>query len=96
MPVYPTRRSGSAPQWVYDNTRRNAEKARLIDGGNGFVDAYGGIPFPVPEKGIQAIWNHIVRYRGHYVVRKASEVAIQRDGSFKPVITRQEILFRFY
>ncbi|RMR37147.1 DUF1329 domain-containing protein [Pseudomonas syringae group genomosp. 3] len=96
MPIYPTRRSGSAPQWVYDNTRRNAEKARLIADGNGFVDAYGGIPFPVPEKGIQAIWNHIARYRGHYVVRKASEVAIQRDGSVKPVITRQEILFRFY
>ncbi|KEZ65304.1 hypothetical protein C5I_0136320, partial [Pseudomonas syringae pv. syringae FF5] len=38
MPVYPTRRSGSAPQWVYDNTRRNAQKARLIGGGNGFVD----------------------------------------------------------
>ncbi|RMV07568.1 hypothetical protein ALP20_100332 [Pseudomonas coronafaciens pv. coronafaciens] len=96
MPIYPTRRSGSAPQWVYDNARRNAKKARLIDGGNGFADAYGAIPFPIPKKGIQAVWNHIARYRGHYVVRRASEVAVQRDGSFKPVTSRQEILFRFY
>ncbi len=96
MPVYPTRRSGSAPQWVYDNTRRNAQKARLIGGGNGFVDAYGGIPFPLPEKGIQAVWNHIVRYRGHYAVRRTSEVAIKRDGSFKLNTSRQEVLFRFY
>ncbi|MCL6306060.1 DUF1329 domain-containing protein [Pseudomonas syringae] len=96
MPVYPTRRSGSAPQWVYDNTRRNAQKARLIGGGNGFVDAYGGIPFPLPEKGIQAVWNHIARYRGHYAVRRTSEVAIQRDGSFKLNTSRQEVLFRFY
>ncbi|MCF5632886.1 DUF1329 domain-containing protein, partial [Pseudomonas syringae] len=62
MPIYPPHRSASAPQWVYDNTRRNAGTARLISGGNGFVDAYGGIPFPVPKKGIQAIWNHIARY----------------------------------
>ncbi|OUM08412.1 outer membrane lipoprotein-sorting protein [Pseudomonas syringae] len=96
MPIYATRRSGSAPQWVYDNARRNVKKARLIAGGNGFADAYGAIPFPIPEKGIQAVWNHIARYRGHYVVRHASEVAVQRDGSFKPVTSRQEVLFRFY
>ncbi|RMU26049.1 hypothetical protein ALP31_04481 [Pseudomonas amygdali pv. morsprunorum] len=96
MPIYTTRRSGSAPQWVYDNTRHNAQNARLIGGGNGFIDAYGGIPFPVPEKGIQAVWNHIARYRGHYVVRGTSEVAIQRDGSFKLNTSRQKVLFRFY
>ena len=27
LPVYPTRRSGSAPQWVYDNTAKNAVNA---------------------------------------------------------------------
>ncbi|MGN2429665.1 DUF1329 domain-containing protein [Pseudomonas syringae] len=96
MPIYPTRRSASAPQWVYDNTRRNAGTARLISGGNGFVDAYGGIPFPVPKKGIQAIWNHIARYRGHYVVRRASEGVVQRNGSYSLVTAQQEVLFRFY
>ncbi|KAA8712153.1 DUF1329 domain-containing protein [Pseudomonas cannabina] len=96
MPIYPTRRSASAPQWVYDNTRRNAGTARLISGGNGFVDAYGGIPFPVPKKGIQAVWNHIARYRGHYVVRRASEAVVQRNGNFSLTHSRQEVLFRFY
>ncbi|KPC32339.1 Uncharacterized protein ABJ99_4645 [Pseudomonas syringae pv. cilantro] len=96
MSIYPTRRSASAPQWVYDNTRRNAGTARLISGGNGFVDAYGGIPFPVPKKGIQAVWNHIARYRGHYVVRRASEAVVQRNGNFSLASSRQEVLFRFY
>ncbi|MCF5618219.1 DUF1329 domain-containing protein [Pseudomonas syringae] len=96
MPIYPPHRSASAPQWVYDNTRRNAGTARLISGGNGFVDAYGGIPFPVPKKGIQAIWNHIARYRGHYVVRRASEGVVQRNGSYSLVTAQQEVLFRFY
>lgn len=96
MPVYPARRSASAPQWVYDNTRSNASRAKLVADGNGFVDAYGGIPFPIPQTGVEAVWNHIARYRGTYVVRRASEVAVQRNGSYSPITSQQEALFRFY
>lgn len=96
MPVYQTRRSGSAPQWVYDNTVKNAVTAKLVDGGNGFTDAYGGIPFPIPQSGVEALWNHIARYRGTYFVRRASEVAVQRNGSYTLVTSQQEVLFKYY
>ncbi len=96
MPVYPSRRSGSAPQWVYANTAKNAVSAKLLDGGNGFADAFGGIPFPIPQNGVEALWNHIARYRGTYVVRRASEVAVQRNGSYSLVTSQQEALFKFY
>ena len=96
LPVYPTRRSGSAPQWVYDNTAKNAVNAKLVEGGNGFVDAYGGVPFPIPQNGVEALWNHVARYRGSYIVRRASEVAVQRNGDYTPVTSQQEALFRFY
>lgn len=96
MPVYQTRRSGSAPQWVYDNSIRNASTAKLIDGGNGFTDAYGGIPFPIPQNGVEALWNHIARYRGTYIVRRASEAAVQRNGSYSLVTSQQEAMFKFY
>ncbi|MBU3057318.1 DUF1329 domain-containing protein [Pseudomonas indica] len=96
MPVYQSRRSGSAPQWVYDNTLKNATSAKLLDGGNGFADAFGGIPFPIPQNGVEALWNHIARYRGTYVVRRASEVAVQRNGAFNLVTSQQEALFKFY
>ena len=96
MPVYESRRSGSAPQWVYDNTVKNATSAKLLDGGNGFSDAYGGIPFPIPQNGVEALWNHIARYRGTYIVRRASEVAVQRNGSYSLVTSQQEALFRYY
>ncbi|MDE1165689.1 MAG: DUF1329 domain-containing protein [Pseudomonas sp.] len=96
MPIYTTRRSGAAPQWVYDNTRQNAASARLTEGGNGFVGASGGIPFPLPQSGVEAVWNHIARYRGTYVIRRSAEVAVQRNGSFLPIISQQEGLFRFY
>ena len=96
MPVYQTRRSGSAPKWVYDNTIKNATTAKLLDGGNGFSDAYGGIPFPIPQNGVEALWNHIARYRGTYIVRRASEVAVQRNGSYSLVTSQQEAMFKFY
>lgn len=96
MPIYQTRRSGSAPQWVYDNTVKNATGAKLLDGGNGFSDAYGGIPFPIPQNGVEALWNHIVRYRGSYIVRRASEVAVQRNGDYSLVTSQQEALFKYY
>ena len=96
IPVYPTRRSGSAPQWVYDNTLKNATTAKLAENGNGFVDAFGGIPFPIPQSGVEAVWNHIARYRGTFIVRRSAEAAVQRNGDYSPVVTQQEALFKYY
>ncbi|MBM3105194.1 MAG: DUF1329 domain-containing protein [Pseudomonas sp.] len=96
MPVYTSRRSGSAPQWLYDNTFKNATSAKLLEGGNGFSDAYGGVPFPIPKDGVEALWNHITRYRGIYVVRRASEAPVQRNGSFALVTSQQEGMFKYY
>ena len=28
------------------------------------VDAYGGIPFPIPKTGAQVMWNHQLHWRG--------------------------------
>ena len=80
----------------YCNTAKNAVNAKLVEGGNGFVDAFGGVPFPIPQNGVEALWNHVARYRGSYIVRRASEVAVQRNGDYTPVTSQQEALFRFY
>jgi hypothetical protein len=99
MYIYPSRRTEAAPQWVYDNTYKCATTAHVKDWG--FEGCVGGIPFPIlsgsnSEQALQALWNHIVRYRGEYVVRKASEVAVQRNGSYSLVTTQQEVDFRYY
>jgi hypothetical protein len=62
--VYPTRRSAAAPQHVYDNTFRNATKARLADNGQGVEGAFGGIPFPIPANGEEVIMNHRLAWTG--------------------------------
>ena len=67
--VYPSRRSASFPQRIYDATIVNATRAKLVDEGNGVSDAIIGIPFPIPSSGEEVIWNHLLRYRGETVGR---------------------------
>jgi len=62
--VFPTRRSAAAPQRIYDTTRFNAQSAELIANGNGIKGAASGIPFPLPQDGMEVIWNHILHYKG--------------------------------
>ena len=62
--VFPTRRSAAAPQRIYDATRFNAQNAELIANGNGIKGAASGIPFPLPQDGMEVIWNHILHYKG--------------------------------
>ncbi|MCK5364369.1 MAG: DUF1329 domain-containing protein, partial [Gammaproteobacteria bacterium] len=67
--VYRSRRSASAPQRIYDATSRVAATAKLGNGGNGVTGAVIGIPFPIPRNGQEAIWNHLLRYRGETAAR---------------------------
>lgn len=85
MKIYPTRRSAAFPQKHYEESIANATKVRLTAGGNGFVGATGGIPFPIPKNGLEAIWNHLARYRGDTYAVQWSQMAVMRDGSYTPV-----------
>lgn len=95
MPVYPTRRSASNPQFVYDATKANATRAELVQGGNGIKNAATGIPFPIPNNGVEAIWNHILRYRGEAVSRNGGQAAVTAGGDYN-VIGFDEILLVKY
>jgi len=65
MPVYPSHRTCQMPDYVQENTKKNAHDAKI--GANGWA-AEGvtlpGVPFPVPKNGIEAVWNHLLRYQG--------------------------------
>jgi hypothetical protein len=92
MHVYPTRRSAAFPQRIYDATKMIAATARLTDGGNGVTGAVNGIPFPIPENGHQAIWNHLLRYRADAVERTVGQAAPTRRGGYSLVTFRDEYL----
>ena len=80
--VYPSRRSASFPQRIYDATIVNATRARLVDEGNGVSDAIIGIPFPIPSSGEEVIWNHLLRYRGETVGRWIAQAVPTRSGKY--------------
>ncbi len=95
LPVYATHRSASNPQRIYDATKKYATTAALTGDGNGITGAVIGTPFPIPQNGLEVIWNHLVRYRGIAAARHISQAAPQRNGSYTLVDFEDEFLFNY-
>ena len=95
LPVYPSHRTASNPQRVYEATKQYATTAALTEGGNGISGCVLGIPFSQPENGLQVIWNHLTRYRGIAADRHIGQAAPQRDGSYNLVQFEDEFLFNY-
>tara|TARA_R110001599_G_scaffold144698_5_gene326498 strand:+ start:26074 stop:27438 length:1365 start_codon:yes stop_codon:yes gene_type:complete len=94
MPVYPTRRSARLPETEYGLIKEWATKTDLVAGGNGLVDFKANVPFPIPETGIEVIWNHITRYRTPLgVKRRYIQAPVQANGAFAPVLFEEEAIF---
>ncbi|EJI85338.1 hypothetical protein AEST_16770 [Alishewanella aestuarii B11] len=95
MNIYPTRRSASFPQYFYDATKKIAANAELVEGGNGLRNAAIGIPFPIPSNGLEAIWNHIVRYRGVAASRNGGQAAPTAQGAYTIIGFDEQIMFKY-
>ena len=95
MPVYETRRSASYPQFVYDATKEFAPTAELIEGGNGIKNTAIGIPFPIPKTGLEAIWNHLLRFRGESIERFGGQAAPTASGSYNYVGFDEQLLVKY-
>ena len=92
MPVYRTRRSASYPTWVYAAIATNATRARvMMEGMGGVENATVSSPFPIPNSGVEVIWNHNLRWRGVYVQRSNGLAAVTRRGNYQIVLSAQEI-----
>jgi hypothetical protein len=91
MNVYPSHRTAAAPQYVYDNTALNVTRAQPVESGldRGFTGAVGGTPFPILSDdpnvaGLQAIWNHELRFEGEYYATTRAAFAV---GNGQRVLT---------
>ncbi|MGX5221273.1 DUF1329 domain-containing protein [Pseudomonas segetis] len=93
--VFPTHRSAAAPQRIYDATRYNALNAQLISGGNGVEGVASGIPFPLPQNGQEAIWNHIMRYRGDQISFVTNQAAVLSNGAYNLLKLERDVYFLY-
>jgi hypothetical protein len=82
MDIYPTHRSVALPEQVYQAAKNNATTATLVANGNGVENWQEAIPFPIPQNGLEAIWNHITRYRGGGMEREVVQAIVQRNGQY--------------
>lgn len=95
MPIYQTRRTASNPQFVYEATKVNAVNAELLEGGNGLKGATIGIPFPIPQSGVEAIWNHTLRYRGAGVQRNGGQAAVTAGGDYNVIGFDEQLMIKY-
>ncbi|OYT95892.1 MAG: outer membrane lipoprotein-sorting protein, partial [Pseudomonas sp. PGPPP3] len=96
LPIYPSERTFAAPQEIYDNTARNALTAELNKDGNGFAHAYGGIPFPIPQSGLEAVWNHIGRWQGRYFQESSTTALVRANGGYSTLREENQLLSNYY
>lgn len=92
MPVFQTRRSAAGPDVVYEWNYKNALSAELTNNGNGFIGAAVGVPFPIPQTGVEPVWNHKCRYRGASVRRWNAQAPVTVGGEFTTQVIQEDIL----
>lgn len=79
--VFPTRRSASYPPEIVSLIEAQAGRARLEDFGVK-VDRYTPAPFQQPKNGLEAIWNHLMRYVGGGIERTAYAFPVRPSGEY--------------
>ena len=95
MNVYPTRRTAGAPKFVYEATYKNALNTTLGSNGDSVVNGVTGIPFPIPNNGHEAIWNHKLRYRGQGGQVWNVQAAVTESGSYNLSKLKQDFTIRY-
>lgn len=90
LPVYQSRRTARYPVRILEGTAHNSKNTKLINHGNGLKNLKEGFPFPVLDNdnqtaALQAVWNHIARYRGGNIERTVIQATVFDNGDFVPV-----------
>ncbi|WP_271410947.1 DUF1329 domain-containing protein [Pseudomonas sp. Q1-7] len=90
MDVYPSHRTAALPAAEYAQIAKEATRVELAASGNGMLNYdKTSVPFPIPQSGVEAIYNHLVRYRAGGYQYYPTEMVVQASGSFTPV--RREV-----
>ena len=78
--VYPTHRTAALPAKNLENNLKNAVGASTGNGGLALVNALPGVPFPIPNTGTEAMWNHLMRYQGQTISSKYDSWNVDSAG----------------
>ncbi|MCD6681818.1 MAG: DUF1329 domain-containing protein [Burkholderiaceae bacterium] len=94
MDVYPTHRSCGYADSVYKRSAENARVARLKDGSWELENAVGGgVLFPVPKNGAEAVWNHKLRIQSEGRIEHYSTLFSAKSGDFSQLAQNQWVTY---
>ena len=82
--VYPTHRTATAPQTIYDAVAKNAVSAKLQETPSGLIPqgSQGPTPFPIPKAGVEVVWNHLMNWRTPYARQAEHDYQVTEDGQW--------------
>ena len=90
MNIYPSHRTAALPAAEYEQIAKEAATVELAAGGNGMLHyEKTTVPFPTPKQGLEALYNHFVRYRAGGYTTYPTEIVVQSNGSFTPLRREQ-------
>ena len=95
LDVYPTRRSCALPDFVYKAARNNALIGELVSDGNGVARAIMASPFPIPNNGLELVWNHTLRYRGYKLQRQFTAIPVNQSGDYYQITVHDDAILRW-
>jgi hypothetical protein len=95
--VFPSHRSAAYPEKILKATVRNATACSTLKEGLSIERACrGGIPFPIPKTGNEAMWDHILRYMGETAMNSQNGSTWVVDASGKPTQTSEQVTYQDY
>ncbi|MNO67785.1 hypothetical protein D3C76_585960 [compost metagenome] len=95
VPVYPTHRSVAVPQELADAAKKSALNTKLVKelSGPEKIESHY-IPFPIPQSGLEVVWNHLARYRsGSNYSRQIAQATPLANGSYTIVQIEEQCAF---
>ncbi len=93
MNVYPSHRDGRFSELYETRTKWNSTNTDLVNGEDGLQQFTGGIPFPFPKTGAEAIWNARIVHPHPTIVGQMDDMAVYLDG--KTQMRRQAMVSEF-
>jgi hypothetical protein len=79
--VYPSHRDFRNPDQVCEVAKKNALVAEIVHDGKGVSGITGAMPFPLPQSGLEAIWNTVFAYRAWSESVVSETAVIYASGS---------------
>ena len=95
LDVYPTRRTCANPEHVYKASAKNAVVGELVANGNGVAEAIMASPFPIPNNGLEIVWNHTLRYRSHKLQREFTAIPVNQNGDYYEITVHDDAIFNW-